>query len=131
MTPTFRIARPTDHLEALSEMYAAGLGMARLGGFTDHDGFSGTMLGYPGAPYHLEFTAKDGHVAGRAPTEDNLLVLYVEDEGEWSRRCDAMVAAGFAHVAAFNPYWEHSGRTYEDLDGYRVVIQHGAWPRVL
>jgi len=128
MTPTFRIARPTDHLEPLSEMYAAGLGMARLGGFTDHDGFSGTMLGYPGAPYHLEFTAKDGHVAGRAPTEDNLLVLYVEDEGEYALRCDAMVAAGFTHVAAFNPYWDHAGRTYEDLDGYRVVIQHGAWP---
>ncbi|WP_371418616.1 hypothetical protein [Acidisoma sp. S159] len=30
---------------------------------------------------------------------------------------------GFPAVASFNPYWDQLGRTYEDPDGYRVVIQ--------
>ena len=27
----------------------------------------------------------------------------------------------------FNPYWDRSGRTFEDPDGYRVVIQRASW----
>jgi len=34
-----------------------------------------------------------------------------------------MLAAGFTQVTAFNPYWEVRGRTYEDRDGYRIVLQ--------
>ena len=40
-----------------------------------------------------------------------------------------MLAAGFAPVASYNPYWDSSGRTFEDLDGYRVVLQREAWTR--
>jgi hypothetical protein len=39
-----------------------------------------------------------------------------------------MTAAGYAPVASFNPYWDRSGRTFEDPDGYRVVLQHGSSP---
>jgi hypothetical protein len=38
------------------------------------------MLGLAGAPYHLEFTRKRGHMAGRAQTEDNLLVFYLPEK---------------------------------------------------
>ena len=31
---------------------------------------------------------------------------------------------------AFNPYWETRGRTYEDPDGYRVVLQQAEWSNV-
>ena len=81
MTTTWilRIARPTDDLEALLPFYREGLGLSVLFRFEDHDGFDGMMLGREGAPYHFEFTRARGHVAGRAPTQDNLLVFYMPD----------------------------------------------------
>ena len=127
--PTLRVARPTDHLDRVAEMYARGLGFEVLGRFEDHDGFDGVMLGHPGQPYHLEFTSKRGHAAGRAPTEDHLLVFYVPDADEWAAACARMKAAGFGEVAAFNPYWDGRGRTFEDVDGYRVVLQNADWGR--
>jgi gamma-glutamylputrescine oxidase len=38
-----------------------------------------------------------------------------------------MVAAGYAPVMSFNPYWDRNGVTFEDPDGYRVVLQQGSW----
>jgi catechol 2,3-dioxygenase-like lactoylglutathione lyase family enzyme len=127
MAPVLRVARPTDDLAALLRFYQQGLGLRVLYRFEDHDGFDGVMLGQPGAPYHLEFTAKRGHAAGRAPTPDNLLVFYLPDPGEWAARVERMRAAGFHPVPAFNPYWDRAGRTFEDPDGYRVVLQNAAW----
>jgi catechol 2,3-dioxygenase-like lactoylglutathione lyase family enzyme len=124
-----RVARPTDHLDEVVRFYADGLGLTRLGEFEDHDGFDGVMLGEPGAPYHLEFTRKRGHAAGRAPTADNLLVFYLPDARQWQDTVDRMIAAGYPPVASFNPYWDRAGRTFEDPDGYRVVLQNAPWPR--
>jgi hypothetical protein len=38
-----------------------------------------------------------------------------------------MDAAGFQTVGSFNPYWNTRGRTYQDADGYRVVLQQAVW----
>jgi hypothetical protein len=38
-----------------------------------------------------------------------------------------MRVAGYAPVAAFNPYWDRAGLTFEDPDGYRVVLQRTTW----
>ena len=124
-----RIARPTDTLQALAEMYIQGLGLQIIGSFEGHDGFDGIILGHPESPYHLEFTQKAGHSAGKAPTQDNLLVFYLPDTQEWQASCTQMEAAGFVSVNSFNPYWDRHGRTFEDLDGYRVVLQNGFWDR--
>ncbi len=124
---TLRVARPTDHLDEVVRFYTVGVGLTRLGSFEDHEGFDGVMLGAPGAPYHLEFTRKRGHLVGRAPTEDCLLVFYLPDEGEWEAAVARMVAAGYEAVPSFNPYWDRAGRTFEDPDGYRVVLQNAAW----
>ncbi|MDQ2772091.1 MAG: VOC family protein [Bacteroidota bacterium] len=125
--PTLRVARPTDNLPALRRFYCDGLGLMQLFAFNDHDGFCGLMLGHPQAPYHLEFTHQPGHLVGRAPTADNLLVFYLPDAGEWQAAVQRLEAAGFAPVPAYNPYWDELGRTYEDPDGYRVVLQRAAW----
>ena len=85
------------------------------------------MLGQSHAPYHLEFTHKRGHDAGRAPTQDNLLVFYLPDQTEWQHAVTQMRAQGFAPVSAFNPYWDMHGLTFEDCDGYRLVFQNAAW----
>ena len=120
-----RVARPTDHLEAIVRFYTEGLGLTRLDSFEDHEGFDGVMVGIPGAAYHLEFTRKRGHEAGVAPTKDNLLVFYIPDRSEWQDAVGRMLAAGYSPVAAFNPYWDRAGRTFEDADRYRVVLQNG------
>ena len=122
-----RVARPTDHLEEVIRFYTEGVGLLVLGSFEDHEGFDGVMLGDPGASYHLEFTRKHGHIAGRAPTQDNLLVFYLADRQEWLNATDRMAAAGYHPVPSFNPYWDRLGKTYEDPDGYRVVIQNQLW----
>jgi len=126
---TLRVARPTDNLEALATMYVEGLGLEVIGHFEDHDGFDGIILGQPNGPYHFEFTTKSGHPAGAAPTQDNLLVFYIPDAQTWRSSCARMEAAGFAPAVSFNPYWDEHGRTFEDPDGYRVVLQRGAWDR--
>lgn len=125
--PTLRVARPSDDLEALLPFYRDGLGFEVLGSFEDHDGFDGLVLGRPDAPYHLEFTRRRGHRAGRAPIEDNLLVFYLPDADAWTSAVARMQAAGFEPVASFTPYWDRCGRTFEDPDGYRVVLQNAAW----
>src|SRR5580658_7311256 len=80
-----RVARPSDNLDAVVKFYRDGLGFTILSEFTDHDSFDGVMLGHQGASYHLEFTRKHGHKVGKAPTQDNLLVFYLPDEGDWKR----------------------------------------------
>jgi catechol 2,3-dioxygenase-like lactoylglutathione lyase family enzyme len=123
-----RVARPTDNLNAVTQFYRDGLGFEVLYEFHDHDGFDGVMLGHKGAPYHLEFTCKRGHAAGRAPTEDNLLVFYLPDEVEWRGAVERLESRGYTRVKAFNPYWDQQGKTFEDPDGYRVVLQNARWP---
>jgi hypothetical protein len=95
--------------------------------FEDHEGFDGVMLGAERAPYHFEFTRARGHANGRAPTKDHLLVFYLPDRSEWIRAVERLQGSGFDPVAAFNPYWDRAGVTFEDPDGYRVVLQNAAW----
>lgn len=125
--PTVRIARPSDDLDALLPFYQNGLGLDLLYRFRNHDGFDGIMLGRAGWPYHFEFTRKHGHAAGRAPTEDNLTVFYLPDGDAWTKAVERMRAAGFAPSPSFNPYWDKDGFTFEDPDGYRIVLQNAAW----
>ena len=125
--PVLRVARPSDDLDRLLPFYRDGLGLRLLYRFENHEGFDGIMLGREGAPYHFEFTRARGHTAGRAPSNDNLLIFYLSDRPAWLAAIDRMRAAGFESVAAFNPYWDRNGATFEDPDGYRVVLQNAAW----
>jgi catechol 2,3-dioxygenase-like lactoylglutathione lyase family enzyme len=123
-----RVARPTDRLDEVVRFYRDGLGLQVLGSFEDHEGFDGVMLGVPGQPYHLELTAHRGHEVGRAPTQDNLLVFYLPDVAQWQAAVERMCAHGHEPVASYNPYWDRQGKTFEDPDGYRVVLQNAEWP---
>jgi catechol 2,3-dioxygenase-like lactoylglutathione lyase family enzyme len=124
---TMRVARPTDRLEEVVRFYTQGVGLTILGSFEGHEGFDGVMVGVPGAQYHLEFTCKQGHRAGRAPTADNLLVFYLPEPEAWRSAIARMSNAGYEPISSFNPYWDRQGLTYEDPDGYRVVLQNAAW----
>jgi len=124
-----RVARPTDNLALIAEMYARGLGFRVLSEFADHNGFDGIILGDSNQAYHLEFTSQQHHNVGRAPTKDHLLVFYVPNREYWEKICADMLAAGFGEVDPYNPYWGIDGRTFEDLDGYRVVLQNEPGPQ--
>ncbi len=125
--PVLRVARPTDHLDDITSMYMAGLDFQLLAGFKEHAGFDGSIIGHPDHNFHLEFTHHSGTTVGNAPTKDNLLAFYIPDRKEWTERCEKMIQAGFKGVSSYNPYWDEIGKTFEDLDGYRVVLQNEEW----
>ena len=127
MKAHLRVARPSDHLDEAVAFYRDGLGLEVLYEFVDHDGFDGVMLGASGVDWHLELTRKRGHHVGQAPSQDHLLVFYLPDAEEWQRAVDRMIAHGHQPVPSFNPYWDRRGKTFEDIDGYRVVLQQAAW----
>ncbi|CAM1509758.1 Fc.00g000930.m01.CDS01 [Cosmosporella sp. VM-42] len=126
-TAHLRIARPTNNIEALLKFYGDGLGFKKIGDFYDHDGFDGIMLGHTGAGYHLEFTTQRGHDAGRAPTKDNLMVFYLPEKEGYEAAITSMADAGISPVTSLNPYWDGCGKTFEDADGYRVVLANMKW----
>jgi catechol 2,3-dioxygenase-like lactoylglutathione lyase family enzyme len=121
-----RIAHLSADLAAAVKFYRDGLGFEVLYEFTDHDGFDAVMLGSRAAGYHLAFVHKRGHKIGTAP-DDNLLVFYLPDVDDWKRAVTRLEALGHRPVKAFNPYWDKNGKTFEDPDGYRVVLQHASW----
>ena len=118
-----RIARPTDQLEAVVAFSRDALGLRELGRFEGHAGYAGVLLGLPGREYHLEFTTHAAGSPGRAPSDDNLLVLYVGDDAGRDVIAAGLRAAGHESVDAANPYWAATGAlTFEDPDGWRVVL---------
>lgn len=123
-----RIARATDNLLEITKMYSEGLGFEVIGGFDGHGDFCGRMLGHPKHHYHLEFTRHSTEKAGRAPTEENLLVYYVPDKQDFEIAIHRISTSGFKRVQAFNSYWDSGAQTFEDLDGYRVVISNHESP---
>jgi catechol 2,3-dioxygenase-like lactoylglutathione lyase family enzyme len=79
---TLRVARPTNDFDAVVRFYREGLGLSELYRFENHDGFDGACGGGLMRPI-IEFTRAHGHNADRAPTEDNLIVFYFPDRGDW------------------------------------------------
>ena len=119
-----RVARPTDRLEDVVGFYRDGLGLRVIDSFEGHAGYSGVMLGLPDRTYRLEFTQ---HVDGSpcpAPSKDNLLVFYIPDREAIDSIVDRMKRAGYSPVPPENPYWAERGVTFEDPDGWRVVLMN-------
>ena len=122
-----RVARPVRNIDRAAAMYCQGLELRVLADFRDHDGFDGVIIGSEGKDYHLEFTKNRRHAVAPRPTPEDLLVFYYPHESEWRLACGKMEAAGFEAVTSLNPYWDVRGRTYQDCDGYRIVLQQERW----
>lgn len=121
-----RVARPTDKLAEVVRFYRSGLGLEVIGHFEGHDGYDGVMLGLPGREYHLEFTQ---HVDGSpcpAPSKDNLLVFYIPEKVAFDAAAQRLIEMGHDPVDPENPYWAKCGVTFEDPDGWRIVLQNTA-----
>jgi catechol 2,3-dioxygenase-like lactoylglutathione lyase family enzyme len=118
-----RVARHTQRLEEVVRFYRDGIGLAEVGGFHDHDGYDGVFLAVPGTGAHLELSAGGAHGAP-APHPESLLVLYLGDAQAVrtvAQRLDA------EPVTPANPYWADHGLTFEDPDGFRVVLVPERW----
>jgi catechol 2,3-dioxygenase-like lactoylglutathione lyase family enzyme len=125
---TIRFARPTDRLGEVARFYEEGLGLERVGAFDGHSGYSGVILGVPGRDVQLEFITHADGSPGEAPTAENLLVLYLDDEGARDRAAERLGALGGRQVAAENPWWDGLGAlTFADPDGWRVVLVPSPW----
>jgi catechol 2,3-dioxygenase-like lactoylglutathione lyase family enzyme len=118
-----RIARHTDRLDAVIAFYRDGLGFDEVGGFRDHDGYDGAFLEVPGTGAHLEFTCGGEHPAPE-PHPESLLVFYVGDNAGVRAVADRL---GIEPVPPANPYWAEHGLTFEDPDGFRVVLVAEHW----
>jgi catechol 2,3-dioxygenase-like lactoylglutathione lyase family enzyme len=121
-----RIARPTDRLDEVVAFYRDGIGLAELASFRGHAGYDGVMLGLPGAEYHLEFIRREHGSPGTAPSKDNLLVLYLPETGAVEAVAARLRTRGHALVEPENPYWTAISVTFEDPDGWRVVLVRSA-----
>lgn len=123
-----RIARPSRDLAAAERFWVAGLGLDVLLRLDDsaEGGNALLMVGWPGAAWHLELVGDPAGHTPPSPTEEDLIVLYLDgaiDEDVISRITDA----GGTLVAARNPYWDRWGVTIADPDGYRLVLSTRSW----
>ena len=121
-----RIARPTDRLAEVVRFYSDALGLEQIASFEGHAGYDGVMLALPGGRDHLEFTHYQSGSPCPAPTKDNLLVFYVDDEGAFREMAARLRRHGHEPVEPKNPYWAEKGLTFEDPDGWRVVLMQAA-----
>jgi GNAT superfamily N-acetyltransferase/catechol 2,3-dioxygenase-like lactoylglutathione lyase family enzyme len=118
-----RVARHTERLDELVAFYRDGLGLTEIGGFRGHDGYRGVFLAVPGTNTHVEFTTGGGHGAP-SPHPESLLVLYLGD-AEAVRAVASRL--GVDAIAPANPYWAEHGTTFQDPDGFRIVLVPEAW----
>jgi catechol 2,3-dioxygenase-like lactoylglutathione lyase family enzyme len=124
-----RIARPSRDLQASERFWVDGLGLDVLFRVDSsaEGGHALLMVGWPDAGWHLELVSDPDGETPAAPTEEDLLVLYLQGEVDAGvvRR---LVDAGGTQVASRNPYWDHWGVTIVDPDGYRLVLTSRRWP---
>jgi len=120
-----RIARATTSIQSILPFYTKGLGLSIIDYFNDHDGYSGVMLGLPDFQYHLEFTESLHIEQIQPPNADALLVFYIPHEAPLSDAVKRFEELGFFPVKSLNPYWDSIGLTYQDPDGWRIVLAKG------
>jgi catechol 2,3-dioxygenase-like lactoylglutathione lyase family enzyme len=124
-----RIARPSHDLRASERFWVEGLGLEVL--FRADDQADGDhallMVGWPEAAWHLELVGDPEDETPAAPTEEDLLVLYLGGEVD-AELVARLVEAGGVRVAARNPYWDRWGVTVADPDGYQLVLSTRSWP---
>lgn len=122
----FRVVRPTDQLAEIVKFYGEGLGLKKVAGFQNHDGYDGVMFGLPDVEYHLEFTQHIDGSPGPAPTKENLLVFYMPDKSEIEIVKNRLNSMGYEEVEPENPYWIGKSVTIEDPDGWRIVLMNSS-----
>lgn len=121
MAVQLRIARATRRLAEMTRFYRDGLALEITDQFEDHDGYSGVVFAL-GVGVELELTRHTSGRIGAAPDGDDLLVLYLPSAAAIALARNRLESSGYASVAPLNPYWRGWAATFEDPDGWRVVL---------
>jgi catechol 2,3-dioxygenase-like lactoylglutathione lyase family enzyme len=138
-----RIARPSKDLAAAERFWVRGLGMdvlfrkeplaaAERGGDGEVDGdgdgdrYALLMAGWRDASWHLELAVDPRHPVTPAPTDEDLLVVYLDGPVPGAL-VERLEECGGRRVPARNPYWDRWGVTVRDPDGYRLVLSTLQW----
>ncbi|MEH0551358.1 VOC family protein [Streptomyces sp. B21-101] len=127
-----RVARPTRDLATAERFWTEGLGLRVLWRAEGGDGpgeHALLMLGWPDAGWHLELVHEPGRPVEPRPTEEDLLVIYV-DGAVPDDLVDRLARSGGRQVRSPNPYWNEWGVTVEDPDGYQLVLCRRGWSNV-
>lgn len=98
------------------------VGLDLLGRFDDHEGYDGIILGYLNETWELELTWHTSNAIHSAPTDEDIIVLYMSASlaDDLHHR---LHAAAFPSRSHANPYWEANGATiYTDPDGYALIV---------
>lgn len=132
MTPNaathLRLARPSHDLSQAEKFWVGGLDLEVLyrAGPEAEGGHSLLMVGWPDAAWHLELVGDPEGETPPAPSEEDLLVLYL-GQPVAQELIDSLTINGGLVVQARNPYWDRYGVTIVDPDGYRLVLCHRSW----
>ncbi|MFJ1546691.1 VOC family protein [Streptomyces sp. NPDC088246] len=124
-----RLARPSRDLAAAERFWVRGLGLSvlfRAEAGREPGAHDLLMVGLPDASWHLELVQGGDHPVEPRPTDEDLLVLYL-DEPVPEEMVERLPAHGGKHVLSPNPYWNEWGVTVEDPDGCRLVLCRRTW----
>ncbi|MDF0530395.1 VOC family protein [Tsukamurella sp. 8F] len=127
-TAALRIARPVRDLAVSERFWVDGVGMlvqCRIAPEAEGD-HALSMVGLPGASWHLELVHDPEAAEANPPGPEDLLVLYL-DGAVSDELVDRIVAAGGTAVEARNPYWNRWGVTIADPDGCLLVLSLRGW----
>ncbi|MEV0803262.1 VOC family protein [Kribbella sp. NPDC050281] len=120
-----RIARPSRDLTTVEQFWVDGLGLSVIYRKSE-DGHHLLMVGWPEAGWHLELVQIDGDPMQPQPTEEDLLVVYLDGPVP-DELVARLIAAGGELVPSRNPYWDTWGVTIADPDSYRLVLCTRGW----
>ncbi|STU76484.1 prolyl endopeptidase [Klebsiella pneumoniae subsp. ozaenae] len=125
-----RIARPVSELDTTASMYCAGLGLELLGSFTDHEGFSGIMLGAPEAGWHLEFTHCRHHPVTPRQAMKICWCCTIRSRRHGRHSAQPWTPPDFCALRRLTLTGRSMASLFVDRDGYRTVLQNRAWGMV-
>lgn len=109
------------------QFYEVGIGLKKLEEFHGTRGYKGVIFGLLHTNYHLEFTSHENGSPCVAPTKDNLIVFYMQDNNEINQLVKRMNHMGYKEAEPENEYWKEKGITIEDPDGWRVVFMNRSY----
>lgn len=117
----FRYARHTNNLDNLVNFYQNIIGLEKLGGFKDHNGYDGIFLGFSDQDWHMEFTYSNDK-ATHHPDRDDLVVFYLDSEEKIQAVISKAKQADILPVTSQNPYWNENGIELTDPDGFGIIL---------
>ena len=118
-----RVARPTDRLDEVVAFYRDGLGLPELYRFADHDGYDGVMIGLPGRTYPPRIhDASKWQRRNRSEPRQSSRVLYTRSGTTGAGAATGSKPWVIGRWLPENPYWLDKSVTFEDPDGWRIVL---------